>query len=81
MRIARKISQTLSEPYRLAEPPDGTPEAVVLHHCTASIGLALLDAQAANVDALLSSADRAMYQAKADGPNSIRLAGGAAIPD
>jgi diguanylate cyclase (GGDEF)-like protein len=78
--IARKIRQALSEPYRLAEPPDDPPEAEVLRLCTASIGLALFDAETGSVDALLSRADRAMYQAKADGPNSIRLADDTASP-
>lgn len=75
-----KIRHALSEPYRLAKPPDGQPRAALLHHCTASIGLALFDAETGTLDALLSSADRAMYRAKADGPNSIRLADGVAGP-
>ena len=58
-------------PYRLADPRQGPAAAWVEHRCTVSIGVALLGKGAGTVDAALSVADRAMYEAKRAGPNSI----------
>jgi len=43
--------------------------------CTISIGVAQLSGQLPDSDRLLKAADRAMYQAKQDGRNRVRLAG------
>jgi diguanylate cyclase (GGDEF)-like protein len=71
--IARKIRSALSEPYRLNAGRADAAEILVEHRCTASIGIALLDSDEATLDDALSCADKAMYQAKREGPNSIRL--------
>jgi diguanylate cyclase (GGDEF)-like protein/PAS domain S-box-containing protein/hemerythrin-like metal-binding protein len=68
--VAEKIRAALSAPYLLSR--EGH-EIVVEHHCTASIGVAMLDNETSQEDAL-KIADTAMYQAKEDGRNSIRLA-------
>jgi len=50
---------------------DREPETTVLHHCSASIGVALfIDHQASQED-ILKCADLAMYQAKKEGRNTI----------
>ncbi|WP_420094969.1 diguanylate cyclase [Denitrificimonas caeni] len=48
------------------------PSAHIEHNCTASIGLTLFFAQDNTIDELLKQADRAMYQAKQNGRNSVR---------
>jgi GGDEF domain-containing protein len=46
----------------------------ITHHCSASIGLALFDAQTAGVDEVLRRADHAMYQSKHEGRNRVTAA-------
>ena len=79
--IARKIALALAVPYLLADPREGRAGAEVEHCCTVSIGVALLGTGADTVDGALSIADRAMYQAKRAGPNSICQVDAAARPD
>ena len=62
--VGRKIMHALSQPYRLGSS---------LQHSTPSIGVALFDGGAAQADELLRQADLAMYQAKAEGRNSLRF--------
>ncbi|MDF1485250.1 EAL domain-containing protein [Ramlibacter sp. H39-3-26] len=62
--VAAKVLDILNHPYVL----DG-----YQHHSTPSIGIALFDSQTRSVDELLKRADLAMYQAKADGRNTICL--------
>jgi hypothetical protein len=54
----------LSQPYRLG----GS-----LQHSTPSLGIALFAGGQADADELLRQADLAMYQAKAEGRNSLRF--------
>jgi diguanylate cyclase (GGDEF)-like protein/PAS domain S-box-containing protein/hemerythrin-like metal-binding protein len=68
--VAEKIRSALSVPYQLMR--EGHVIAVE-HHCKASIGVAILDNESSQEDAL-KIADSAMYQAKEEGGNSIRLA-------
>ncbi len=71
--VAEKIRASLSEPYLLTIIRDGKVEAMVEHHCTVSIGVALFIEQDASQDDILKWADKAMYQAKRSGRNAIRL--------
>lgn len=73
-RISAKILATLSEPYRLAMATDGQAQALIEHHCTASLGVALFQGNTLGVQELMKRADAAMYQAKAAGRNRVQLA-------
>ena len=71
--LAEKISAALSEPYALSLQRKGEPDVSLVHHCTASIGVALFFDHECSAQELLKRADWAMYQAKAAGRNSIRF--------
>ena len=71
--IAEKIRLELAQPYRLSLKHNGSAEAMVEHHCTASIGVVLFSNHQASQDDILKQADTAMYQAKECGRNSIRF--------
>ena len=73
LAVAEKIRLSLAEPYHLSVHPSDTPESVVEHHCTASVGLALYGQQHVPADQLLQWADAAMYEAKALGRNRVHL--------
>ena len=66
--VARKIVASLSEPFRLAGRDV---------HVSASIGISLCVGDALDEDALMRSADAAMYEAKNGGRNGYRLHAGA----
>lgn len=68
LRLAEKMIELLSEPYSL-QPTDDSP--AILHHCTASAGIALFLGNATNAETLLDQADSAMYQAKDAGRNQV----------
>jgi diguanylate cyclase (GGDEF)-like protein/PAS domain S-box-containing protein len=69
--LANKIGACLSETYQLVtQAPDGV-SATVQHHCTASIGVAMIDNPDVTPDDLVKWADAAMYQAKSQGRNCI----------
>lgn len=71
--VAEKISTCLSKPYLLTIMRDEDVDATVEHYCTVSIGVALFFSYEASQDDVLKWADKAMYQAKQSGRNSIRL--------
>ena len=71
--VAEKIRATLAEPYRLALRREGKADAMVEHHCTASIGVALFVHSDASQEDIFRRADAAMYLAKQAGRNSIRF--------
>lgn len=73
MGIAEKIRATLSEPYVLEATQVGGAGFSVTHQCTASLGVLIFSDDASPVDDLLKWADAAMYQAKDEGRNRIRL--------
>jgi len=60
--VGEKILATLNQPYTL-----GSRE----HHSTASIGATMFGEHQNDIDELLKQADIAMYQAKADGRNTL----------
>jgi diguanylate cyclase (GGDEF)-like protein len=43
------------------------------HHCTASIGVTIIDASQTTAEEAMSQADKAMYEAKAHGRNQVWL--------
>ncbi|WP_395793012.1 diguanylate cyclase domain-containing protein [Aquimonas sp.] len=61
-----KVAQKLLDALR-APPPKGEDEPIPVPEIRASIGIALFPQHADTADALLASADRAMYQAKRSG--------------
>lgn len=65
------VAQRLCE--RIAGQPLALPDGQVLAY-TASLGVAELQPQDAQVDALWARADAALYRAKAEGRNRVRLA-------
>ena len=62
--IGNKILAVLRQPYPLGENE---------HRCTASIGIALFNAQSSSVDELLKQADLAMYHSKDAGRNTLHF--------
>ena len=69
--IAEKIRLALAEPYVLTVRHEGKPDKIVVHQCTASLGVALfINHDTSQID-ILKSADAAMYQAKHDGRNRV----------
>ena len=71
--IAEKIRTILSQPYILKFKREDTKEALLEHHCTASIGLTLFDGNETRQDDILKFADLAMYEAKAAGRDRVVL--------
>ena len=71
--VAEKIRTSLGKPYDLKVKADGKAEAIVEHHCTSSLGVALFLNHAVSSDDVIRWADIAMYQAKEAGGNSIRF--------
>lgn len=72
-RVAEKIRARLTTPYVLPVRHAGETDALVTHQCTSSIGLVLFLNHQYSEEDLLRWADIAMYQAKDDGGNRIRL--------
>ncbi len=71
--VADKIRLCLAEPYVLKTAPSAP---AIGHHCTASIGVAIFHGRDESQNAVIDRADTAMYQAKEEGRNRIRLAPG-----
>jgi len=71
--IAEKVRVALAQSYVLKTPHAGKPETAIVHHCTASIGVALFSKDDASLDNILKWADTAMYRAKETGGNLIRF--------
>jgi diguanylate cyclase (GGDEF)-like protein len=71
--IAEKIRAALSCPYLLTVTNDKKQDAEVEHRCTASIGVMLFIGQDSSQAVILNRADKAMYLAKKDGGNRVRI--------
>jgi diguanylate cyclase (GGDEF)-like protein/PAS domain S-box-containing protein len=70
--VAEKIHSALGQPYQLRLPGhgDAAPQTAV-HHCTASIGVAIIDAGQVTAEEAMRRADKAMYDAKAHGRDQV----------
>jgi diguanylate cyclase (GGDEF)-like protein len=69
--IGEKIRQEIGKPYELDGGHGGIP---VVHHCTASVGVALFKGSEISVDDVLNAADQAMYRAKDAGRDRVHVA-------
>ena len=69
-KLAQKVRFSLAEPYLL--PVSNNAEAIK-HHCSASIGVVLIEPQHKSVEGLLKWADAAMYLAKEEGRNRVNF--------
>ena len=72
--VAEKIRIRLSGLYVLQAAPSGPATGTIEHQCTASIGVAIFRGRDESQSSVIDRADAAMYQAKKDGRNRIRLA-------
>ena len=72
--IADKIRLALSAPYRLSVRTEDGAEARVEHQCSASIGVAMFDGTDVYQEEIVKRADRAMYQAKERGRDTVEFA-------
>lgn len=70
--VAEKIRSSLAEPYVLTL-QQGDDARTIVHHCTSSIGVVLFINHDTGLEEIIKLADRAMYQAKEGGRNTIRL--------
>lgn len=71
--VAEKIRLRLSGAYQLKIMREGAAESILHYHCSASIGVVVFLDHEASPDDILRWADKAMYQAKAAGRNTIRF--------
>ena len=78
MNIAEKIRAKLAEVYRLQLRHDHP--AVIEHHCSGSIGIALFGPAETSMDEILKQADAAMYRSKEGGRNRICFYDNASCP-
>ncbi len=69
-KLAEKIRLALAEPYLL---PGGSESETIEHHCSASIGVVLIEPQDHSVEGLLKRADAAMYHAKEQGRDRVQF--------
>jgi len=72
--VAEKIRVRLTKPYTLPVRREGEPDITVEHQCSSSIGVILFLGDRYKEEELVRLADIAMYQAKDEGRNRIRLA-------
>lgn len=71
--VAEKIKEAIGQPFELdVKLKDGTSK-VILHSCTASVGVVPFINHEINEQDLLNYADKAMYQAKREGRNQVRF--------
>ena len=71
--IAEKIRKALALPYRILTESQGGFNTTIEHRCSASIGGVTFFDHATRQDELIKRADLAMYKAKSDGGNTVRL--------
>jgi diguanylate cyclase (GGDEF)-like protein/PAS domain S-box-containing protein len=71
--VAEKIRVMLAAPYFLKVKNGKKASQTIKHRCTASIGVVLFIDHEASQEDLLKWADAAMYQAKEDGRNRVRV--------
>jgi two-component system cell cycle response regulator len=66
-QVADKVIEAVSRPYTIDRQPA---------HVTVSVGIGLYPAHGDDAEALMKSADQALYDAKRAGKNAFRIAGG-----
>jgi len=71
--VAEKIRTALAEPYLLTINSEAKEAATVEHRCSASIGVVMYLNHQVTQDDIVQWADKAMYEAKEAGRNSIRF--------
>ncbi len=71
--VAEKIRLKLAEPYCFPLKTKGMPDTTIEHRCTASIGVVTYGGHEASEEDILMWADKAMYQAKDAGRNTVRV--------
>ncbi|WP_368206889.1 diguanylate cyclase [Aeromonas sp. R6-1] len=69
--IARKLLAALSAPYKFDLGCDSQPDILIEHHCTASIGVAVFNADERDPYDFIEWADSAIYKVEETGGNSI----------
>ena len=69
--VAEKIRQIIAKPYKLAIQHGSVDDAIVTHHCSASIGVAVFRGHEGTEEEVIDWADMAMYKAKEAGRNQI----------
>lgn len=73
LSVAENIQTALSSPYILQATDDNQLVVTVEHNCTASIGMVTFIDHTGRQEEIIRQADSAMYQAKENGRNSIRI--------
>ena len=71
--VAEKIRVKLAEPYRFSLKTKGKPDTTIEHRCTASIGVVTYGGHEASEEDILKWADKAMYEAKDAGRNTVKF--------
>jgi diguanylate cyclase (GGDEF)-like protein len=71
--VAEKIRATINKPFVLPVHRDDESATTVRHHCTASTGVMMFRDHDLSPSEILQLADRAMYQAKEAGRNTIHF--------
>jgi diguanylate cyclase (GGDEF)-like protein len=72
--VAEKIRAAIGRVFVLTLPTEGDQEVrTTEHHCSASIGVAMIGAHDASAEEALRRADKAMYEAKEHGRNQVRI--------
>jgi diguanylate cyclase (GGDEF)-like protein/PAS domain S-box-containing protein len=73
VNVAEKIRVCLAETYFLNAQASETQGVCVEHHCSSSIGVVLFNGSELNQEAIFKQADEAMYLAKNEGRNLVRV--------
>ncbi len=71
--VAEKIRIKLAEPYRFMVETKGESGTTIEHCCTASIGVVTYGSHDASEEDILKWADKAMYEAKEAGRNTVKF--------